>query len=319
MGILDSNSANKSALGSFLTLFGRAQSSSHTHEGKQPDLQISSANVEESPEHRVLPSEELCRWQIESGRTSNLDEQSHGNQAEMEQQAEESLRDKTVMIDEFSQLCLEDAKELKVTTRNLHREKLRWQNREREYERCIEQMRYRQERNMRKALNARSEMNAIQEQYTALIRKHQEESFQQMESGRWLPSEEIKVVSDFQRIKRDMRNWAKSTSVKNMPTIQDEPDVAALMRELSHVVVLEDNHLPQGLSGPKCASLLLNALLAHDLYTSLFRSPFFAFADECVCRLSGMGPETLLDEIYRLMQTCKLAEDWRGGGLLLIS
>jgi len=230
---------------------------------------------------------------------SNLEEQSHGRQGEMERLPEETLIDKDNSADLFSKLNLKDVDNPKETAT------------EKNLKRCIEQMKCREAESMRQVFEAKSERNTIQEKYNTLIRKQQEESFKQMESGRWLPSEESKVVGDLHRVKRAMRSWAKSTSVKDMSPIQtlDEIDVATLMKDLSHVVLLEDNQLPKGLSGPKSASLLLNALLAHGVYMSLFRSPLFLFAEEGAQHLSRAGPAAALDEIYGLAQACKLAEN----------
>jgi hypothetical protein len=129
-----------------------------------------------------------------------------------------------------------------------------------------------------------------------------------MESGRWLPREDSKVVGDLDRIKRNMRSWAKGTSIKDMSSLQtlDSISRAALMKDLSHMVLLENNQLPQGLSTPKSPSLLLNALVAHDVYTSIFRNPFFFLNDGLGHDLPRAGPENTLNEIYQLAQACEL-------------
>ena len=83
-------------------------------------------------------------------------------------------------------------------------------------------------------------------------------------------------------------------------------DFSTLMGDLSHVVLLEDGQLPHELSSPKTPSLLLNALLAHDVYKNLFRNPFFFLEHEAGDYLRSDGPGKTLGSIYHLMQDCKL-------------
>ena len=152
-----------------------------------------------------------------------------------------------------------------------------------------------------------SNRDKIQETYNTLIRRQQEESFKQMETGRWLPMEESRVLEDFARTRTQMRTWAKGAAVKNIATIQDigEEQHASLMASLSRVAVVENNHLPNGLSTPKGPSLFLNALLAHDVYVSLFRNPFFFLNGRLEYGPTGDGLDASLDKIYGLARVCK--------------
>jgi hypothetical protein len=158
-----------------------------------------------------------------------------------------------------------------------------------------------------KVCEIESAIDRNQEEYENFIRKHQEESFKRMESARWCPAQGRKVVSDLNTIKNKMKNWAKGTSVKDMSLLQtlDGMDIASLMKDLSRVALLENNQLPQGLSTPKSASLLLNALLAHDVYTTIFRSPFFFLNDGLGHDLPRSGLDDTMNKIYQLAQACK--------------
>lgn len=116
----------------------------------------------------------------------------------------------------------------------------------------------------------------------AFICKQQEATLKHMAPARWLPDDERKVKEDLQSLKMNMRNWAKGVSVKDNSVFRTlrEDDQAVLMQEVSKVALLEGGHLPKGLlSTEKCPMLLLKALLAHSVYTSFFRNPFF-FLDE---------------------------------------
>jgi hypothetical protein len=142
-----------------------------------------------------------------------------------------------------------------------------------------------------------------------------------MSNARWLPIEDTKVVSDLGRIKKEMRTWAKSTGVKGAEALEnlDHSELMSLLKNLSHVAVIKNNELPRGLSEPKSPVLLLNALLAHHLYTAMFRSPFFFFDD-------GLGKDSpvtsdgaLLREIYQLAQDCKTTPFLHARGVMLTS
>jgi hypothetical protein len=84
----------------------------------------------------------------------------------------------------------------------------------------------------------KSDRDLIQAKHMTFVRQQQEEAFKQMESARWLPPEESKVLGNLDRIKRDMKSWAKGTAIKDMSSIQElgENDVADLMNGLSTVV-----------------------------------------------------------------------------------
>jgi hypothetical protein len=246
---------------------------------------------------------------------SDLEHQLYLREADIEQ-LQEALRGKNKIIEQISKDHLEDVDRLnKDFQRILDNEKRKWDAREKELERYKKQIYYDRDESIRRmqaeVREIESNRNKIQEKYTTFIRKQQEESFKQMEPARWLPSEESKVVGDLHRIMRGMRSWAKGASIKDMSLLQklDGMDVADFMKDLSHVVLLENNQLPQGLSTPKSPSLLLNALLAHDLYTNIFRNPFFFLKDGLGYDLPRAGPEDTLDEIYQSAQACKLTNN----------
>jgi len=186
-----------------------------------------------------------------------------------------TLLEKENIIRTISETHKQDTKRREGLVQDALEESRRsWKSREKDLLRQIEQIDNEYREAMGKLQDdvreAKSQRNMIQEQCDTVIRQHQEESFKQMESARWLPSEESKVVGDLDRIRRDMRAWAKGTSIKDMSRLQefDGVEYAALLKDLSYVALLENNQLPQGLSTPKSPSLLLNSLLAHDIFTN---------------------------------------------------
>ena len=68
--------------------------------------------------------------------------------------------------------------------------------------------------------------------------------------------------------------WAKSAVISDLP--HDTERHADLVEDLSHVISFDDGHLPLRLKRLKSyRSMLLNALLAHELYEAIFRNLFF--------------------------------------------
>lgn len=160
-----------------------------------------------------------------------------------------------------------------------------------------------------KLLESESEKRSIREEHSTFIRKQQEASFRQMESARWLPTDESKVMDDLDRLKRDMRSWAKATSIKDTSLLQSlgDEESAALRHALENVVLFENGQFPQGLlATAKSPMLLLNALVAHSLYTSFFRSPFFFLSNGDGEGSSSFRPERILEDIYEQAQSGEL-------------
>lgn len=123
-----------------------------------------------------------------------------------------------------------------------------------------------------------AEKNRIQDEHDTFICEQQKASFNRMESARWLPKQESEVMADLQRMKTTMRTWAKGVSIKDTSILQslDVQDFGLLLQDLGQVVQLEDGQFPQVLySATRAPVLLLNALLAHDVYTKFFLDPFF--------------------------------------------
>jgi len=150
-------------------------------------------------------------------------------------------------------------------------------------------------------------LSSVQEKYEALIRKQQEESFKQMSTARWLPIEDSKIVGQLDRFKREMRSWAKASAVKDLKSVEnlDRFEVSDLLRELSRVAVLKNGRLPDGLPNPKVAALLLNALLAHHLYTSIFKSPFFCLEYGYEDNVSEGVGAAFFEKVFQVAQKCK--------------
>ncbi|KAF7946499.1 hypothetical protein EAE96_009496 [Botrytis aclada] len=147
-----------------------------------------------------------------------------------------------------------------------------------------------------------------------------------MSTSRWMPVEDRKVIGDLDRLKRDMRSWAKKaatvTNMRDVGKSLDRSSLLALQNALRSVVYFEDDRLPSSLSLSKKASgLLLNALLSHNVYTTLFQSPFFFLPDRIVEGQSKKSESRLgLEEVYdnALFSNQEDAHVWRSQTLRLL-
>ncbi len=280
----------------------------------QPDRPHYSSPTRQSPSLLKQFTGYFNRSTGSSSAAPDLEQQIYLRDIEIER-LREDLRGRHNIVEQISKDHRKDVDHLKEKHQKILDDVTRkWDAREKELERYNQQIRYDRDESIRRlqaeVREIESDRHMIQEKYDTFIRKQQEESFKKMESGRWLPSEESKVVGDLDRIKREMRTWAKGAAIKDMPLQKiDQMEVADLMKDLSHVVLLKNNQLPQGLSTPKSPSLLLNALLAHHVYTNIFRNPFFFLKDELGQDMARAGLEDALDEIYQLAQACKLTDD----------
>jgi hypothetical protein len=149
----------------------------------------------------------------------------------------------------------------------------------------------------RKIAEAHLEKNKIEEEYNSFVRRKQEESFRQMESARWVVPEGKKAIEELDRLKRQIRNAAKGIATKDLFKIKQmsPEDRSALMIAFSDVCVLKNGSLPEELTSAKSPALLLNAMIAHNIYTTLFRNPFFFTR-------TGIGKEPTIGNLDRILE-----------------
>ena len=160
-----------------------------------------------------------------------------------------------------------------------------------------------------KVQQVKSEKEKVEAEYSSFLRQKQEEKFKEMDS--WLPVEGNKVIGDLNRLKRDMRSFGKGMATDDSFVFQrlDEADHVALLNDLAEVCVLTNGGLPEELTSPRSPALLLNALLAHHVYTSFFKNPFFFLGNGLGDVLPQSGLDSLLNEIYSRTQQGKCFQD----------
>jgi hypothetical protein len=211
----------------------------------------------------------------------------------------EDLREKKRALEKYSK----DYIKLKEDYEELQQNTQLKADREAKLERHIQHLIHKEEQKEREfkaeVRKLKANRDSVEDKYEDLIRKQQEESFKQMSTARWLPTEDSKVIAELDRIKRDMRSWARAIAARGAGSLEklDRSKFLNLLESLSQVAVLDNNELPRGLSTAKSPALLLNALLAYHLHTTMFRSPFFF--------LDRIGGNELLRNIYEVAQNCR--------------
>lgn len=125
-----------------------------------------------------------------------------------------------------------------------------------------------------KALKAANE--ELKQQKHEIIRKHQEESFNRVESARWTPTDENDVRRDLHRLKGKMATIAKKYATTNMPNVSKLLADQVMQDSLSKFIRWDDERdFLCGIKSAKKATLILNGILAHEVLKNVLGRPFF--------------------------------------------
>ncbi|KAK2855715.1 hypothetical protein FQN49_004911 [Arthroderma sp. PD_2] len=117
-----------------------------------------------------------------------------------------------------------------------------------------------------------------------LIRRTQERAFGEIGQGKWSSQPDRDVRDDLSLFQRGIRDWSKEYALDSTTTLQalkmSEEEKEEFLCNLSKVLTLSENGIIPGTlrSGKmerKLPSILLNALVAHDVYTQVFDDPFY--------------------------------------------
>lgn len=130
--------------------------------------------------------------------------------------------------------------------------------------------------------NLEVERDLAKDKVNELIRAQQLASFKHIDSAHWTPKEDSQVKADLDNLKRLMKNTTKEIAVAVMPdlsSIGDESRKSAFMANLREIMRWEHGEDPlDGMNSRKSAAVVLNALLAHSVYTRVIQ-PAFSFND----------------------------------------
>ncbi|TGO13105.1 hypothetical protein BTUL_0076g00050 [Botrytis tulipae] len=156
------------------------------------------------------------------------------------------------------------------------------------------------------------------EECSRAVQALQEMAFKPRGAGKWLPAEHDTINLEISTLHAAMTGWIRGATRDNSwlgdlsEVFQGEDQAKdALREELSKVMVFKNDILPEGLPQKRAKKLLLEALLAHHLFTDVFSSPFSFLGDE----------STSLDFIYEtgLSWNTADAHRWRSDTLRLLS
>lgn len=219
------------------------------------------------------------------------------------------------LLEGFNQVMKEkeaewQAKELELKDQlgNMQSQNQRLEN---EFQQSQRELEHRTRISEAKVQEARSEKEEVQAEYNLFIRQKQEEKFKEM--GSWPSVEGSKVMGDLDRLKRDMRTFGKAMSINDWSIFQrlQEASYVALMNDLAEVCVLTTDGLPEGLTSLKSPGILLNALVAHHVYKTLFKNPFFFLDNGLGDVLPKLGLGSLLNEVYSRTQQGKCIQGYK--------
>jgi hypothetical protein len=158
---------------------------------------------------------------------------------------------------------------------------------------------------------AKSETEGIAAAYKLLHDDKEKEEYKRAKSAPWQAADGRTIAIKLEKLKKGMRTLGKGLSIIDLSILQrlSKVEHMALMKDLANICVLTNDKIPEGLSSAKPSFLLLNALLAHHVYTALFETPFFFLANGLGGGLSTSGLDSLLNEMYRRMQQGECSKD----------
>ncbi|EFR05272.1 hypothetical protein MGYG_08283 [Nannizzia gypsea CBS 118893] len=117
-----------------------------------------------------------------------------------------------------------------------------------------------------------------------LIRRTQERAFGEIGQGKWASQPDRDIRDDLALFQRQLRDWSKEYALDSISTLQalkmSEEEKDEFLCNLSKVVTLSENGsipatLRTGKMERRLPSILVNALIAHDVYTQIFDDPFY--------------------------------------------
>ncbi|KAF3899504.1 hypothetical protein GY631_0545 [Trichophyton interdigitale] len=117
-----------------------------------------------------------------------------------------------------------------------------------------------------------------------LIRRTQERAFGEICQGKWASQPDRDIRDELSLFQRQLRDWSKEYALDSASSLQalkmSEEEKDDFLCNLSKVVTLSENGsipatLRSGKMERRLPSILLNALVAHDIYTQIFDDPFY--------------------------------------------
>lgn len=115
------------------------------------------------------------------------------------------------------------------------------------------------------------------------IRLAQEGAFRSMKEASWIPKEDRKVRDDLSKLEGRIRSWVKRYAVAEISALGhiSNAEKDTIVQQLKGYCVHDEwdslaKSMRPGL-GKRMAALLINAMLAKDIFKKIFASPFSGF------------------------------------------
>ncbi|KAK2733111.1 hypothetical protein FQN57_002303 [Myotisia sp. PD_48] len=132
--------------------------------------------------------------------------------------------------------------------------------------------------------NENFELREKIKELNSVIRRMQERAFGGVGGGRWTAQPDQTIRDNLSLFQRQIRDWSKEYAIESILMMEqlkltgDEKD--DFLNALAGVMTLAENgsipeYLYAGKMGKRLPAIILNALLARDIYTLIFDDPFY--------------------------------------------
>lgn len=130
----------------------------------------------------------------------------------------------------------------------------------------------------------------------SVIRQTQEKAFGRVSQGRWTAQPDRDIRDSLNLLQRRIRDWSKEYAIESTQALDDlklkGQEKAQFLGNLGNVLNLaSDGNIPESLRAGKMSrrlpSILLNSLLAQNVYLQVFDDPFYFLGDEKVAQGDG--------------------------------
>lgn len=151
------------------------------------------------------------------------------------------------------------------------------------------------------------EMECEHENLQNQVRIAQEGAFRSMKKDSWIPKEDSQVRSDLSRLGDKLKTWAKQYAIKEMGHLSPA-EKSTIVEQLKKYCVcarddwdtLFDKMTP--VLKKRSPALFTQAILAKDIFSKIFTSPFFALPEN---EESPMPSARKMSHLYEVMKEGK--------------
>jgi hypothetical protein len=161
------------------------------------------------------------------------------------------------------------------------------------------------EESLNQAKEENKQLRRKQKDLEQSIRIIQEKARKKTSEGQWLPRQDVEIHDDLISLQEDIEDWATMCGLRTMPHLEslEDGEKIQLWNYVSKVAWLPDEMVDLSSLkefGGKVPTLLLSALLAHDIFSQIFEDPFyFLNADAHMDWIQqGMPPSCVLKSAY---------------------